>query len=352
MIRARAWTAATFLFALLCGCGLDEADAPPPETAPKPEALVKQADKGPLHLTVTVSPKAPRLSDLIELTLSATAEPEVEITPPAFGQAVGEFQIRDYRPLDPRMENGKTVRGWIYKLEPVRSGKHIIRAMGVTFVDRRAQSEAKDKPLSLEVDPIEIEVTSLLGSAKPDLGALAPMEEPRTLAPRPWPAWVWAALGGGVLAMAAAAVAYLRRKKKSAPPEPERTPEELARTALDTLMRDRLPEQGLFVEYYVRLTGIVRLYVERKTGIRAPEQTTEEFLRAMRGDARFDPELSRQLGHFLEASDLVKYAARHPDGKDMEEAYQRALTLVSVSAGHGLVRAPEPALAAAGGGKR
>lgn len=353
MMRVRALSQMLVVLALLLsGCGKDVAEAPG-EQAPKADALVKEVDKGPVHLNVSVSPKAPRLSDLIELTLTAAAEPEVEITPPAFGQAMGEFLIRDYRPLDPRIENGKTMRGWIYKLEPVRSGKHIIRAMGVTFIDHRAESEAKDKPVSMEVDPIEVEVTSLLGSAKPDLGALAAMEEPRRLDPRPWPAWVWAVLACAVVAIASGAVFFLRRKQKAELVEPERSPEELAKIALDTLLRDRLPEQGQYVEYYVRLTGIVRLYVERKTGIRAPEQTTEEFLRAMRGDQRFDPELARQLGHFLEASDLVKYAARHPDGKDMEDAYQRALILVSVQAGKGLVVEPKPeaALVGAGGEK-
>ena len=48
------------------------------------------------------------------------------------------------------------------------------------------------------------------------------------------------------------------------------------------LLAENLPAQGLVKEFYLRLTGIVRQYVEDTTGIRAPEQTTEEFLRDMR----------------------------------------------------------------------
>lgn len=352
MRRTRGVIVGALFVSLLAGCGKDPDASKSAEPAEgKGETLVKEADKGPVHLRVSVAPKAPRLSDLVEVTLQATAEAEVEIQPPTFGQAVGEFLVRDYHPLDPRLDGGKTVRGWVYKLEPVRSGKHLIRSMGITFVDHRAQSEAKDKTVGLEVDPFEIEVTSLLGAEKPDLGALAPMEDPRSLQPRPWPAWAWAAMASGAILLLAGVVYLRRRKKQSVEQGPVRTPEELAQMALETLMRERLPEQGLIVEFYVRLTGIVRQYVERKTGIHAPEQTTEEFLRAMQGDTRFDADLALQLGRFLEASDLVKYAAKHPDARDVEDAFRRAQGLVTVQAGRGLVKAPEPALAATSAGQ-
>ncbi|MBI3829603.1 MAG: hypothetical protein HY291_08805 [Planctomycetes bacterium] len=315
--------------------------------APKEgEALVKEATKGPVALRVTVSPKVPRLSDLVDLTLETRAAPEVEVKPPAFGQAVGEFLIRSYRDLPPRMEGGQSVRGWTYKLEPVRSGKHLIRSLGVTFVDRRAESEAKDKTVEIEADPLELDVTSSVGEGKPDLGALAPMEEPRPLEARPWPAWKLAALAGGALALAAIVAVILLRKKKLALAEVVRTPEEIALAELQQLMQERLPEQGLVVEFYVKLTGIVRRYIERKTGIRAPEQTTEEFLRAMRGDTRFDPEQALQLERFLEASDLVKYAAQRPAAREIEEAFRHAQLFVSAG-GRGLVLAPKPAEAPA-----
>jgi len=91
------------------------------------------------------------------------------------------------------------------------------------------------------------------------------------------------------------------------------------------------------VDFYVELTGIVRRYIERTTGIRAPEQTTEEFFAAIRSDRRFDPERARQLKDFLAACDLVKYAAAQPRTEDMEEAFSLAAAFVTKRAGGGLL---------------
>ncbi len=103
------------------------------------------------------------------------------------------------------------------------------------------------------------------------------------------------------------------RRRKRRPIEPRRqTPEEIAQAALALLLAENLPARGLVKEFYLRLTGIVRQYVEDTTGIRAPEQTTEEFLRDMRSRAVFPPERSVRLAEFLEAADLVKYAGQQP----------------------------------------
>ena len=82
-------------------------------------------------------------------------------------------------------------------------------------------------------------------------------------------------------------------------------------------------------EFYLRLTGIVRQYVEDTTGIRAPEQTTEEFLRDMRSRQAFPPHRSGRLAEFLEAADLIKYAGQQPQEGQIEEAISRAREFVS-----------------------
>ena len=86
-----------------------------------------------------------------------------------------------------------------------------------------------------------------------------------------------AAVAAGLLAIVAVVVVMRRRRRR--PVEVRReTPEEIARKALAVLLAENLPARGLIKEFYLRLTGIVRQYVEDTTGIRAPEQTTEEFL--------------------------------------------------------------------------
>jgi hypothetical protein len=88
----------------------------------------------------------------------------------------------------------------------------------------------------------------------------------------------------------------------------------------------------------------VRRYIERTTGIHAPEQTTEEFLHDMRARKVFPDERSAQLANFLEAADMVKYAAMQPGQRQIEEAIARAQEFVGLPSA--LRPLPEPAGAA------
>ena len=78
------------------------------------------------------------------------------------------------------------------------------------------------------------------------------------------------------------------------------------------------------------LTGLVRSYIERKTGIHAPEQTTEEFLRDPATGKFFVTERAARLGQFLEAADMVKYAAQQPGGRDIDESVERAREFIGM----------------------
>ncbi|MHC5544195.1 hypothetical protein ACYOEI_38700, partial [Singulisphaera rosea] len=107
--------------------------------------------------------------------------------------------------------------------------------------------------------------------------------------------------------------------------------EEIAHEDLAQLLAEDLPGRGLVKQIYLRLTGIVRRYVEDTTGIHAPEQTTEEFLRDMRSKEAFPPERSARLAEFLEAADLVKYAGQQPGGDQIEQAIARAQEFVNLT---------------------
>jgi hypothetical protein len=81
----------------------------------------------------------------------------------------------------------------------------------------------------------------------------------------------------------------------------------------------------------VELTGLVRRYIERTQGIRAPEQTTQEFLAEIARRPDFPREEARRLRDFLESADLVKFAAYEPREEDTEESLHRARLFVGVA---------------------
>ena len=63
------------------------------------------------------------------------------------------------------------------------------------------------------------------------------------------------------------------------------SPIERALYELDVLLKKGLPGRGLYKDFYVELTMVVRRYIERRHDVRAPNLTTEEFLRAAQRNA-------------------------------------------------------------------
>ncbi|MGE9290350.1 MAG: hypothetical protein ACQKBT_05135 [Puniceicoccales bacterium] len=75
-----------------------------------------------------------------------------------------------------------------------------------------------------------------------------------------------------------------------------------------------------------RLSRVLREYIEASTGIRAPEQTTEEFLANTGGgtDSRISPEAIQDLSSFLALMDEAKYARRLLSPEEMQSLFDSA----------------------------
>ena len=130
---------------------------------------------------------------------------------------------------------------------------------------------------------------------------------------RDLPPFSWKLVGICAAAVAAAllvlALAYLIfRKIRTAVRVYRMSPVERAFYELDKLVQRDLPGQGLYKDFYVELTMVVRRYIRRQYGVRAPNLTTEEFLRAAVADPSFPQTSVTELKAFLESADLVKFA--------------------------------------------
>ncbi len=115
-------------------------------------------------------------------------------------------------------------------------------------------------------------------------------------------------------------VMILWPRKGSGPPATPPTPaHEIALFSLDKLMDEELPEKGEFKLFFQRVSDILRTYIENRFGLQAPDQTTEEFLQALRSGAGLDQSHRPLLERFLQRCDLVKFAAHRPSNDDIEE---------------------------------
>ncbi len=271
-------------------------------------------------MTAEVRPARPRLSDEPMLTLTIDAEEGVTVEKPLFGTSLGKFAICGLREPLPKTDNGRVIIQQIYALEPTETGRLRIDPIPVAFTDRRSKGDGRE--YTIETEPLSIEVTSIVGDKTPKLSDLRGPAAPIALASGV-PGWLGIALL--VVFVAAALVVWRKRcgRQEKAVDAVVLTPDELANMELDKLVASGLAATDV-KQFYVALTSIVRRYIERTTGIRAPEQTTEEFLREIGKKQSFKQDVSMKLRYFLESADLVKFATHQPLSDDIDESVRRA----------------------------
>jgi hypothetical protein len=158
--------------------------------------------------------------------------------------------------------------------------------------------------------------------------------------------WIFAAIVVAMLALAVAARRFFRRGGETPEAAPPPIPaHEAALAALAALRAKGWMESRAFEPFYTELSRIVRRYLEDRFGLRAPERTTEEFMREAVKSPALTAAQRDSVGSFLEQSDLVKFARHEPAPEDMSSGLAAAERLVRETA----PRENPPADAAAAG---
>ncbi len=198
----------------------------------------------------------------------------------------------------------------------------------MTFVDNRKDGDGREHVI--ETEAIRLQVDTMIESEAPSLADLRPAEAPVDLPNNSNTSIAWLIVGG-VLGLAAVVFILSRLRASKESTEPQLTPQQLARRELDELIASKLSDTDL-KEFFVELTGVVRRYIERSTGVRAPEQTTEEFLREVNGQKLFSDDVNSRLAAFLESADLVKFAGYQPDPESVKQSTQKAKQFIELEA--------------------
>ena len=314
-MKIRAWRR-LLLFALLAatltaGCSSDDA------SSQQTFAVEKPYTANDLAVTLRLSNTEITASDRIVLQLEATAPEGRPVVFPEFKEnKLGEFQIAAARRSAPRLVNqGRVQITQTYELEPFLPGDYAIPAI-----------EIKHAADALSTEEIAVKVSSVLPAdvPDPDIKEIAP---PFDLGGTP--PWVYALIAGGVLALAAAAYYFWRRRKKKGEAAiPVIPPHELAFEDLDKLLAEDLIAKGEIKLFYLRLSNILRRYIEGRFGLDAPESTTEEFLEDLRAGTDFSSEQKSLLRRFLQHCDLVKFAKHQPTQDEVDLAVGSCRTFI------------------------
>jgi hypothetical protein len=318
-------TIVVLMVSAIAGCGGQQAASD--KTSGEPRVARTKLERGPVIVSVEVAPQPARLSDEPTLTLTIDHEQGVEVELPPFGEAMGDFIIRDFREPLPETRDERQIVRQIYTLEPTTTGALQIDPITITFKDTRPNGDGQ--PHTIETEALTLNILSIVASEAPSLADLEGFAAPVDLPPsRAWVAW---SIGAAVVLLSVgAAAAWFIARQKIVSAEQQLTPRELANRELEKLWRDEATRADVKT-FYVRLTAIVRKYIEGTTGVHAPEQTTEEFLREIGAGERFSREERQRLKDFLESADLVKFARFLPQSSDVDESYHRARRFVGLA---------------------
>lgn len=137
--------------------------------------------------------------------------------------------------------------------------------------------------------------------------------------------WLWWVLGVAAVIILALCFWLWWRKRKTnvyvAPPIPAhlRAKQRLAE-ALALISQPK--------PFVIAVSDATRAYLEERFDFRAPERTTEEFLRELGGTDLLQPEQKESLGGFLQSCDLVKFAKYEPGETELRELHASAVRLV------------------------
>lgn len=212
------------------------------------------------------------------------------------------------------VDAGRAQTRVVYKVQPFLPGEETIGAIQVRFA-------RPDAELVLNTDPVAVTVVSLLPDKK--AAALNDIAPPMAMA-----SYLPLYLAAACLLLVLLLFLWWRfskrfKKREEPPPAP---PHLRAHQALDRLVASGYLEQGELILFFRKLSDILRRYIEERFSVRAPEQTTEEFLQTIAAMASFRAADKKLLQDFLTHCDLIKFARLEPtvrEGRDRLQLCRR-----------------------------
>lgn len=182
---------------------------------------------------------------------------------------------------------------------------------------------ATRSPLKIMTPPPPASTNAVAG-VPPDAGA--DIREAKGLVGIP-SGWAWVLWLAALLALAAGAwLAWRkwRRRKSTVAAVPDVPPHTRARERLHAA----LALLGRPEPFCVAVSHAVRVYLEERFDLRAPERTTEEFLAELQTSDLLELPHKTSLRDFLTRCDLVKFARFEPTEVELLELHAAALRLV------------------------
>ncbi len=312
---------AVIVLVCLLSAGCRNKDQLSIESPPAP-VVSEEMHSGKLSVLYTLSATEISIAEKLLVTLEVTVPEDYDVNFPQFSGKLGDFNLSSTASTPKELIGDRIRQKRICILTPYLPGQYTIPAMTISAGERRPPGLEKAEVI---IPPHIITITSFLGSNEknPQIADIfAPL-------PAPAPTFYYLIGGGaGLLLIALLIYLYVRRKSYH-PLPPSVSPEVGALHEIDQLRQRQTDDD--FAAFYSNLSLILRRYIETRFGLNAPEQTTEEFLAALRRSPLFSEEQKDLLKHFLCHCDLIKFARIIPSRQEIDISIEQCRNFIKMS---------------------
>jgi hypothetical protein len=252
------------------------------------------------ELELAVEPQRLTVGDRAALTLTLRSSeelPQGAVGWPAWEGTLGTLEILAVGPLESVAgRDGERLLTQTLEVTSFEVGEAVVPPVGVRLA-------LPDGENTLTTEEVRLEVVSVLpeDEAEPAPRPPAP-PQPLAVGRRFW--WLAGLLAAICVGAAVLLLRQARRGESPAVAAARLSPREELERALEAL-RNLADAASL----YTGISMATRRYLGRILGFAAPESTTSEIQRALRG-RRLHADLAARVGRLLTACDLVKFARR------------------------------------------
>ncbi|MBN2064005.1 MAG: hypothetical protein JW745_04305, partial [Sedimentisphaerales bacterium] len=266
------------------------------------------------------------------LTLNIEYPHNIKLTLPDISNIIKDSDFNLLQTPNPSVNdisNGNKTTSITYRLEPLNVGQLPFPELTVEYYAVSDDGKSPEiKHLSLKGPLLTIaDVASSASSA-----TIADIKQPVEL-PASYTWLIWLALVVFLIVIALLIMTYIYSKKQlSASPIPVRPAHEIALERLNALIAENLLESGRVKEFYEKLSYIIRLYIEHRYALKAPERTTEEFLQEATNSCELPDIFKDKLREFLMHCDMVKFAKYAPTPDETKRSVDLARNFIESTA--------------------
>ncbi len=286
-------------------------------------------------ISLHVSPEHATIGDLLTVTVEITAPEGATLDLPDENADLGDAEVRSLEVRRERLDAGGVRVSLQYEAVLWEVGERTIVAPPVTW--RVGEGELRE----LERPEATVTIASLVPE---DAEELRQVHGPREIPLRPIHYAIAALPVVLMAALVGLAIAWVRRRSRAATsveqPADILTPREEALRALEELEAQDLPAAGRIKEHYVRLSWILRRFIERRWRLPALEETTGMLGASMRASGSVPEHLGEQIVEVLRRADLAKFAKHRPQAEVATGDIARARRIVRAATPGGELEQP------------